>query len=252
MAIIYGRNPIVEAMRSAQSVEKLYLLEGLRPQGVIEEIIRRARSQRIPTTSLDRRALDRISDGANHQGVVAEVGEYDYAEMEEILVEAQRRSEKPLLLLLDSIQDIQNLGTLIRTAEAVGAHGVVIPRHRAASVNSAVVKASAGAVEHLLIARVANLSRAIDELKSQGVWIVGLAGESKTDFEEVDYTAPTAVVVGSEGSGLSRLVAEKCDYLVQLPMRGKVESLNAAVAGSLVLYTAFRKRERASSQPTIG
>ena len=242
MPLIFGRNPVVEALRAGTTVEKIYLLDGVRPVGVIEEIGRRARSDKVIVQYLDRRALDRISDGGNHQGVIAEVGDFTYTELEDLLVRAQEVGEKPLLLLLDSIQDPQNLGSLIRTAEAVGAHGVVLPRHRAASITPAVVKSSAGAIEHMLVAQVTNLGKAIDTLKQQGVWVVGLDASGTKLYDEVTYTGPVAVVVGAEGSGLGRLISEKCDYLVKLPMRGKVESLNAAVAGSIVLYHAWRSR----------
>ncbi len=247
MALIWGRNPVVEALRAGKAVERLYLAEGLRPNPVIDEITRRARGLRVQTQYLDRRALDRLADGASHQGVVAEVEEFEYAELDDILRGAQAAGERPLLLLLDALQDPQNLGSLIRTAEAVGVHGIVLPRHRSVGVTAAVAKASAGAVEHLPIARVTNLGQAIEELKSQGGWVLGLDASGKQAYDEADYTAPTAIVVGAEGGGLHRLVAERCDLLVKLPMRGKVASLNASSAGSIVLYHAFRSRERARS-----
>ena len=244
MPLIWGRNPVVEALRAGAEVDKLYLAEGVRPGGAVDEILRRARTARVPVQTLDRRALDRMAGGGVHQGVVAEVAEYRYAELADLLARATRAGERPLILLLDSIQDPQNLGALIRTAEAVGAHGVVIPRHRAAGVTPVVVKASAGAVEHLPVARVTNLGRAIEELKERGIWVVGLDASAPKSYDEFDYAAPLALVVGAEGTGLGRLVAERCDLLVRLPMRGHVASLNAAVAGSIVLYHAWRSRER--------
>ncbi len=242
MPIIWGRTPVVEALRAGDEVERLYLAEGVRPAGAVEEILRRARAAHVPVQFLDRRALDRLADGATHQGIVAEVGAYRYAELDELLVRANELGERPFLLLLDSLQDPQNLGALIRTAEAVGVHGVVVPRHRAVGVTPAVVKASAGAVEHLPVARVTNLARAVEDLKGQGLWIVGLDASGEKLYDEVDYSVPVALVVGAEGPGLGRLVAERCDYRVRLPMRGQVASLNAAVAGSIVLYHAWRRR----------
>jgi len=243
MPLIWGRNPVAEAFRAGADVEKLYLAEGVKPVGVVEEILRRARVARVPVQRLDRRALDRMAGGGVHQGVVAEVSEYRYADLDEVLARAAMAGEQPLLLLLDSIQDPRNLGALIRTAEAVGAHGVVIPRHRAVGVTPAVVKASAGAVEYLPIAQVTNLGQAIEELKRRGIWVVGLDAAGVTSYDEVDYAVPVALVVGAEGTGLGRLVAERCDVLARLPMRGKVASLNAAVAGSIALYHAWRSRE---------
>ena len=191
---------------------------------------------------LDRRALDRIADTDRHQNVAAEVVEFDYAEVDDLLVLARERGELPLLLALDSLQDPQNLGTLIRTAEAVGAHGVILPRHRAAGITTAVERSSAGAVEHLPVAEVANLNRAADDLKKQGVWIIGLDAEAEQTYDKIDPDMPLCLVVGSEGKGISRLLREKCDLLVKLPMRGQVGSLNAAVAGSIVLYDTWRRR----------
>lgn len=245
MALIWGRNPVVEALRAGKAVERLYVAEGLRPNPVVDEITRRARALRVQTQHLDRRALDRLADGANHQGVVAEIEEFEYAELDDVLGRAQAAGEPPLLLLLDALQDPQNLGSLIRTAEAVGVHGVVLPRHRSVGVTAAVAKASAGAVEHLPVVRVTNLGQAIEDLKAKGVWVLGLDASGKQAYDEADYSAPTAIVVGAEGGGLHRLVAERCDLLVKLPMRGRVASLNAAAAGSIVLYHAFRSRERA-------
>jgi 23S rRNA (guanosine2251-2'-O)-methyltransferase len=179
-----------------------------------------------------------------HQGCVASVAAREYASVEDILAVAERRGEPPLLLILDAIQDINNLGSLLRTAEASGAHGVIIPEHRAAGLTPAVGKSSAGAIEHLLVAQVTNLTRTVDALKKGGIWVVGLAGEAAQDYDSVDLDRPLALVVGNEGKGIGRLLREHCDFLVRLPMRGKVNSLNAAVAGSIVLYHAWRQREK--------
>jgi 23S rRNA (guanosine2251-2'-O)-methyltransferase len=178
-----------------------------------------------------------------HQGCIAQVEERSYVSVDEILAHAQERNEPPFLLLLDAIQDVNNLGSLLRSGEAVGVHGIVLPQHRAAEVNATVVKTSAGATEHLLIARETNLTRTIDYLKERKLWVVGLAGEGTTLYTQANLTGPLALVVGNEGKGMGRLVREHCDLLMRLPMYGHVNSLNAAVAGSIALYEALRQRD---------
>ena len=218
---------MVEALRSGNDVEKVYVAAGIGQVPVIDEILRRARGARVPVQQIDRRALDRMADGGVHQGVVAEVPDFGYVTLEDLLARAAAANEPPLLLLLDSVQDPHNLGALIRTAEAVGAHGVVIPKHRAAGITPTVVKASAGAAEYMPVAQVTNLSRAIDDLKKVGVWVAGLDAGAAKAYDEVDWRGPQAIVVGAEGAGIGRIVAERCDFLVRLPMRGRVDSLNA-------------------------
>jgi 23S rRNA (guanosine2251-2'-O)-methyltransferase len=235
---------VTEALRSGRTVRRVYFGARPGPESPLAEIERLAHRWRVPMQVLDRRALDRIADTDRHQNVAAEVLEYAYAEVDDLLRLAQERGEPPLLLALDQLQDPQNLGSLLRTAEAVGAHGVILPRHRAVGVMPAVEKASAGAIEHLKVAEVPNLNRLTDELKRQGVWVVGLDAEGETELGGFDATMPLCLVVGSEGHGISRLLREKCDFLVRLPMRGQVGSLNAAVAGSIVLYDVFRRRSR--------
>jgi 23S rRNA (guanosine2251-2'-O)-methyltransferase len=181
-----------------------------------------------------------MAEGANHQGVIAEAAAFCYMDLNDLL--AAQHDTPAIFLVLDHLSDPQNLGTLLRTAEAIGAHGVVIPRERSASITPAVEKASAGAVEHLPIAQVVNLPRALDTMKERGIWIFGLDASATEHYDRVDYDRPVALVVGSEGRGLSRLAREHCDFLVKLPMRGKVASLNAAVAGSIVLYHVWRIR----------
>jgi 23S rRNA (guanosine2251-2'-O)-methyltransferase len=201
-----------------------------------------ARKRRIPFEIHDRRDLDRRA-GDHHQGVIAEAEPFTYAHPDDLLASAEERSEPPLLLALDSLQDPQNFGTLLRTAQAVGAHGVLVPEHRAVGVTPAVSNASAGAVEHLRVARVTNLARALGQLKSRGVWVYGLSVDADAAYWDVDLSGPLALVVGSEGSGVGRQVREACDVLVKIPMaNGAIQSLNASVAGSLVLYEAFRQR----------
>jgi len=247
--ILYGRNAVWEALRAGRRrFYKLVLAEGVRESGIVAEIADLARRRQIPLQRVERRQLDEIS--SNHQGVAAEVSPYPYVDWEEILAEIERGQEMPLLLLLDCLQDPQNLGALLRTAEIVGVQGVVLPKRRAVGVTPAVVNASAGAVEHLRVARVTNLVRAMEELKGRDIWIVGLENVPQAQpYYQADLNLPLALVVGSEGRGMRRLVREKCDLLIKLPMRGRISSLNAAVAGSIALYEAWRQRGFSTSLP---
>jgi 23S rRNA (guanosine2251-2'-O)-methyltransferase len=240
---IYGRNPVYETLRvKRRQVFSLLVAEGAQEKGRLSEILQMAKERKIPVQRVPRARLDKLSDSA--QGIAAEVDGYPYINLVDILSRAERSGEPLFVLILDTIQNPQNLGSLIRTAESVGVHGVVIPGHRAAEVTPAVVSASAGASEHMLIAQ-ANLAQAMDELKAAGAWIVGLDEDlSSLNPDKVSLTGALAVVVGSEGEGLRPLVKQKCDYIVRLPMRGQIESLNAAVAGSVVLYLAYLARNR--------
>jgi len=242
---IWGRNPVLEALHSTRSVKRLLLAEGQRGAPVVSTILEAAQQRHIPIESVSRARLDQLSHGAVHQGCLLIVEERKYADIEQILAFAAHKHEAPFLLILDTIQDVNNLGSLLRTAEAVGIHGVILPEHRAAEVNATVVKTSAGATEHLLIAQETNLSRVIEALKKQNIWVVGLAGEAKMLYHQADLTGSLALVVGNEGKGISRLVREHCDLLIRLPMHGHINSLNAAVAGSIALYEALRQREKA-------
>ena len=251
LEILYGRNAVHEALRAGRRrCERLLLAEGVQESSTMTGILRLAAQRSLPIKQVNRRQLDALGP-VNHQGIAAQMGAYPYVEVEAILALAGQRNEPPLLLLLDCLQDPQNLGTLLRTAEVVGVHGVAIPRHRAAEITPAVSNASAGAVEHLLVAQVTNLVRTMEELKEKGVWIVGLENLTEAqDYHQVDLNMPLALVVGSEGRGLSRLVRERCDLWIRLPMRGHIDSLNAAVAGSIALYEMWRQRERAKASPS--
>jgi 23S rRNA (guanosine2251-2'-O)-methyltransferase len=245
--LLYGRHAVLEALRAGRRQFFRLWVEGEQPPqtaGVVGEILAEARRRSLPVRNLQGGLFDKLrSDGVNAQGVALEVGDYPYAEWEECLAAAKRRQEPPLLLILDHLQDPQNLGTLIRSAEALGVHGILLPDRRAARVTPAVSNASAGAVEHMLVAQVTNLNRTIDELKQRNVWVAGLDGAPDVPTaKQVRLDGALALVVGSEGEGLSRLTREKCDFLVRLPMQGRVESLNAAVAGSIVLYLAAQAR----------
>ena len=233
-----------EALRAGRrQLTRLLVAEGVREGGPIAELEALARTSGLEVAYGDRRALDDMTGGANHQGVGLEAGPYPYVALEDMLAHAASKQEQPLLLLLDHLQDPQNIGTLLRTAEVVGAHGVVLPDRRSAAITPAVVNASAGAVEHLLIAQVTNLAQTIEELKTRGVWVAGLEDDERAQpIEEVDLVLPLALVVGAEGPGLARLTRERCDLLVRLPMAGQVASLNAATAGSIALYMLWRAR----------
>lgn len=240
--LILGRQPVVEALKAGSKLQKILIADGVTGL-VIREINDYARCQGIPVEKVDRKYLDDLSEGFNHQGVAALGFEFNYARPDDIFLLAKNRGEQPFLLLLDQVQDPQNLGALIRTAEAAGVHGVVIPSRRSAQVTPAVFRASAGAISHIPVARVRNLNYFIDELKKKGLWIYGTDAQGIQLYYEVDYNNPLAVVIGSEGKGISRLLKEKCDYLVKIPMKGKVSSLNASAAGAVMLFEILRQRD---------
>jgi 23S rRNA (guanosine2251-2'-O)-methyltransferase len=243
---VWGRNPILETLRSTRQVRRILIADGQRDAPAIAAILYEAEQRRIPVEAVSRHRLEQLSQGAVHQGCVAVVDQRKYATLDQILAFAEKKNEDPFLLILDAIQDVNNLGSLLRSAEAVGVHGVVIPEHQAAEVNATVVKTSAGASEHLLIARETNLTHVIDFLKKKNIWVMGLDSETNTEYDTADLTGPLALVVGNEGKGISRLVREHCDLLIKLPMYGHIASLNAAVAGSIALYEALRQRSNKS------
>jgi 23S rRNA (guanosine2251-2'-O)-methyltransferase len=251
VAFIWGRHPVYEALRARRPADRLYVATGTKPLGILVDILKLGQEQGIPIQTIDRRALDRMAEGANHQGVVAEVAEYRYRSLADVLASSQVSGELPLILALDSLEDPQNFGTLLRTAEAVGVTGAIIPLHRSVGVTPAVEKASAGAVEFVAIARVTNLPRALDELKRAGYWVVGLAGEGDVLYDAFRVDVPLVLVIGAEGRGLGRLVRESCDIVAKIPMFGHLESLNAAVAGSIVLADIRRRRHELPPKRTI-
>lgn len=244
--VLYGRNAVRETLRARRrELHRLRVSSGVQETGVIAEIIKLAERAGVPLERVERQVLDKQLRDVNHQGVALEAGAYPYVELEACLALAAERKEAALLLLLDHLQDPQNIGTLLRTAEAVGVHGVALPGRRAAEITPAVVNASSGATEHLQIVLIGNLAQTIAELQRNGVWVVGLENdEAARDFDTVDLDMPLALVVGAEGVGLARLVRERCDFLVRLPIIGHIGSLNAAVAGSIALYFAWRQRAR--------
>jgi len=240
--VIEGRNPVIEALRSDHPLNKILLANTIGQHSMIAELLYLARSRGIPVEYVAREALDRLSTTEAHQGVIAYAAVKDYIELEDLLAISQKKGEPPLYCILDGIEDPQNLGAIIRTAEGSGVHGLVVRARRAVGLTASVAKASAGAVEYVPVARVSNISQAIETLKKNGVWITGVDTTGETDFHKADFKSPTAIVIGSEGKGLSDLVRKRCDYLVSIPMRGKITSLNASIAAALVMYEALRQR----------
>ena len=247
--IVAGRQPVLEAIKSGNAIEKIVLQYGTRG-GVIDRIRSDARQHSIPVVELDRRRFQELAGDSNTQGVCAVISSTSYVEIADLLETAKQSGEPPLLLLLDGIEDPQNLGALMRTAECAGVHGVVLPKHHSAGVTETVTKTSAGASMHLPAARVTNLVQAMEELKEAGVWIIGTDSTADRPFTDVDYKGPVALVVGNEGKGMRRLVREQCDFLVQIPLHGRIESLNASVAGALVMFEAARQRHPGNLKPS--
>lgn len=237
-----GRNPVFEMIRARKrQIFKLLLAENLQPDERISEIVRTVKTYRIPVEMVKRTRLDTISE--NHQGVAAEVSAYPYSDMASILQRAQQKSQQPFILVLDSLQNPQNFGTLIRSAEAFGVHGILIPLRHASGITPAVVTASAGAAEHMLVAA-ANLAQSLEEFKKDGIWVIGLEGSAEAQPpEKLRLDGPAALVVGSEGEGMRSLVRKSCDVLMRLPLEGQIESLNAAVAGSIGLFLIHQSRK---------
>lgn len=240
MGDIVGRQPVLEALRSGQEINKILVAKGPR-QGSIREIFALAREQAIVVQEVERSVLDTLSESTNHQGVLAQMAGVSYLELDELLAKPKDANWAPFLILLDGVQDPHNLGSIIRSGEAMGIDGVIIPKRRAAPVTQTVMKSSAGAVNYLPVCRVGNLAATIDLLKKAGYWIVGADMEGDTCFAQ-DLTGPLALVIGGEGSGLSRLVKDKCDFLTSVPMRGEINSLNASVAAGILVFEVVRQR----------
>ena len=239
--IIEGRNAVIEALRAGTNIDKIFILKGETGPD-LGHIASTARAKGIVVADADKRKLDNMSRTHAHQGVIAVASVREYVSVEDILQIAKDKGEAPLLVICDELSDPHNLGAVIRTAECAGAHGVVIPKRRSAGLTAVVAKTSAGAVSHVPVARVANLPSLLKELKKQGLWVFGAAAQAQTPMYEADFKGPTALVIGSEGDGMSRLVSETCDVLVSIPMRGKLNSLNASAAAAILLYEALRQR----------
>lgn len=233
----------MEALKAGTIIEKVVILDGVKGD-IIDNIKSMAGRNQIPVVEVGKQKFRELVSDTTTQGVVAIVGTKAYVEVEDILEIAAKRNEPAFILILDEIEDPQNLGALIRTAECAGVHGAIIPKHHAADVNQTVARTSAGASEHLPVAKVTNIAQTLELLKEKGIWIVGTDSEAEKFYTQVDYTMPIAVVVGNEGKGIRHLVKEKCDFLVKIPILGKVESLNASVAGALVMYEVVKKRKQ--------
>jgi 23S rRNA (guanosine2251-2'-O)-methyltransferase len=236
-----GRNSVLEALKANRSINKIFISKGDK-EGSIKQIIAIAREKGVIIKEVERGFLDNMSSTHAHQGVIAYVSVKEYVEVDDILNVARERNEAPFIILLDEITDPHNLGSILRTANAVGAHGVVIPKRRAIGLTASVSKASAGAVEYVPVARVTNLGQTIDYLKKNNIWVVGTDISGEKSFYASDLKGPVALVIGSEGEGIGRLVREKCDFVVNIPMRGQISSLNAAVAGAIVMYEILKQR----------
>lgn len=238
--VIMGRNPVIEALKSGRSVNKVMVTEQIQGS-TFQKINQLAREAGTIVQKVPRSKLDQMQVG-NHQGVVAYVASYSYASLEDIFDRAEQRGEDPFFILLDELEDPHNLGSILRSADATGVHGVIIPKRRSVGLTATVAKTAAGAMEHIPVVRVTNMANTIDELKDRHVWIVGTEAEADEDYRQLDGSLPIGLVIGNEGKGMSRLVRKKCDWTVGLPMVGQVSSLNASVACGLLLYEVFRKR----------
>lgn len=238
---VEGRNPVMEVLKSGREIDKILVQQGEK-QGSIVRIISLAREKRIVIQEVAKQKLDMLSVTQNHQGVIAFVAAHEYVQVEDILKKAEEMKEPPFLVLVDEITDPYNLGSILRTANAAGVHGVIIPKRRAVGLTAVVAKASAGAVEYVPVAKVTNITQTIDMLKERRIWITGADIQGKEQYYEANLKGPIALVIGSEGKGISRLVREKCDFLVRIPMKGEIESLNASVASAIMMYEVFRQR----------
>jgi 23S rRNA (guanosine2251-2'-O)-methyltransferase len=238
---IGGRHSVIEALRSGRPIHKIWIAEGVQ-KGPLQAIFDTAKQAGIIIQQTDKRKCDELAQGIQHQGVVAQVAAYSYAEVDDLFNIAQARGEDPFFIILDEIEDPHNLGSIIRTAECAGAHGVIIPKRRAVGLTATVSKISAGAAEHVAVARVTNLAQTIDELKKRGVWVAASDVNRAQDVYSSDLRIPIAIVIGNEGKGVGRLIKERCDFIVKLPMQGRINSLNASVAAALLMYEVVRQR----------
>ncbi len=239
--VIEGRNAVIEALRAGRAIDKIYIAKG-DVDKTLGHIASKGREKGIVVVECDRRKLDFMSQTHAHQGVIALAAVREYCSIDDIFALADERGEKPFIIVCDEISDGHNLGAIIRSAECAGAHGIIIPKRRSAGLTAVVDKASAGAAEHMLIARVANLPAAIKELKSRGLWVYGTAADGQNDLWHTDFSGAVALVIGSEGDGMGRLVKENCDFVVSLPMKGQVSSLNASNAAAITMYEILRQR----------
>lgn len=241
MRIIEGRNPVIEALRSDAQIDTI-LINKEAAQGSLNKIFELAKEKNILIKNVDKALLDRLSENKRHQGVIAEAMEYEYKDIDHIFNYAKEKNEKPFIVILDEITDVHNLGSIVRSAECLGAHGVIIPKRRSAQVNGVVAKSSAGAIEYLPICRVTNIVDTLETLKERGLWIYGADMSGEKYIYQEKFDGPVGLVIGSEGKGIGRLVKEKCDVLVKIPMKGKINSLNASNAASIIIYEIMKQR----------
>lgn len=239
--LIEGRNAVTEALKSGRTINKVFIVSGGGDHGLVR-LSAMARENGAVVVETDRRKLDQMSPTGAHQGIIAMASAHEYSTVDDMLRLAEERGEKPLLIICDELSDPHNLGAILRTGECAGAHGVIIPKRRSVGLTAVVAKASAGAIEYMPVARVSNLVSTIQELKERGLWIYGTAADGATPLHQVDLTGPAAIVIGSEGDGMGRLVAEQCDFKVSIPLKGKITSLNASAAAAVLLYEAVRQR----------
>ncbi|WP_226038411.1 23S rRNA (guanosine(2251)-2'-O)-methyltransferase RlmB [Aquibacillus saliphilus] len=237
---IIGKNPVIEALKSGRSINKLMVSDQLHTQS-FQKINTLAKQSGAIVQRVPKKKIDQLVEG-NHQGVVASVAAYSYSDLDDLFAAAKAKNEEPFFMILDEIEDPHNLGSIMRTADATGAHGIIIPKRRSVGLTATVGKTSAGAIEYIPVARVTNIVNVIEELKERNVWVVGTEAEGSEDYRQLDGSIPIALVIGNEGKGMSRLVKEKCDWTVRLAMQGRVTSLNASVAASLLMYEVYRKR----------
>ena len=239
---VEGRNSVLELLESGKDINKILVQVGEK-HGSINKIIAKAKENKIVIVQIEKSKLDKISETKNHQGVIAIVPPFEYSSVEDILEEARKRNEEPFIVILDGIEDPHNLGSIIRTAETAGVHGIIIPKRRAATVNSTVNKVSAGAAQYMKIARVSNITETIKYLKNNGVWVCGTDINANRYYYEENYNIPIAIVIGNEGFGISRLVKENCDFMVKIPMKGKITSLNASVSSGIIIYEVVKQKQ---------
>lgn len=237
---IIGKNPVTEALKSGRSINKIFIADQTNARSA-QQIQGLAKQNGVIVKRVPRKKIDQLVEG-NHQGIAASIAAYNYASLDDLFTIAEAKQEDPFFLILDEIEDPHNLGSILRTADAAGVHGVIIPKRRAVGLTATVAKTSAGAIEYVPVARVTNIAQTIEELKERHVWVVGTEAEASKDYRELEGNLPIALVIGNEGKGISRLVKEKCDWTIRLSMLGQVTSLNASVAASLLMYEIFRKR----------
>lgn len=241
--IIEGRNPVTEALKAGRAVSRILLDRNIKSSGAVDQILTLSRDRGVRVEFVERQVIERQCTTGSSQGVIAFAGAKEFVDMGELMAISRAKPDAPFYLLLDGIEDPHNLGAILRTAEATGVHGVIIRERRAAGITSAVIRASAGAVEYINVAKVANISQAVVTLKKNGVWVTGIDMNGEADYRALDFTLPTAIVIGGESQGLSELVRKRCDWVASIPMRGKIMSLNASVAAAVVMYEALRQRD---------